>query len=160
MKTLQKLITSLVAASFLLIGVAACSTTGSKDTAVSHDEMASGTVTIDETQVMFIVGGDLGKGTLNFQGKSHDFKTGGLKLGGIGVHKVHLTGDVYKLNKVADFAGTYFVAEAGITVVKGVGGFWFKNSKGVTLHLKASAEGVALAVGVEGLKITMKGSSY
>ena len=157
MKTLQKFITSLVVVSFLLIGVVACSTSsGSKDTAVSHDEAASGTLKIDETQVMFIVGGDLGSGTLNFQGKTHTFKTGGLKLGGIGVHKVHLTGDVYKLDNVADFAGTYFVAEAGITVVKGVGGFWFKNSKGVTLHLKASAEGVALAVGVEGLKITMK----
>ena len=157
MKTLQKLFTSLVVVSFLLIGVAACSTSsGSKDTAASHDEMASGTLKIDETQVMFIVGGDLGSGTLNFQGKSHSFKTGGLKLGGIGIHKVHLTGDVYKLNNVADFAGTYFVAEAGITVVKGAGGFWFKNSKGVTLHLKASAEGVALAFGVEGLKISMK----
>ena len=156
MKTLQKLFTSLVVVSFLLIGVAACSTTGSKDTAKSHDEMASGTLKIDETQVMFIVGGDMGSGTLNFQGKTHTFKTGGLKLGGIGIHKVHLTGDVYKLNNVADFAGTYFVAEAGITVIKGAGGFWFKNSKGVTLHLKASAEGVALAIGVEGLKITMK----
>ena len=156
MKTLQKLFTSLVVVSFLLIGVAACSTTGSKDTAKSHDEMASGTLKIDETQVMFIVGGDMGSGTLNFQGKTHTFKTGGLKLGGIGIHKVHLTGDVYKLNNVADFAGTYFVAEAGITVIKGAGGFWFKNSKGVTLHLKASAEGVALAIGVEGLKIKRK----
>ena len=157
MKTLQKLITSLVVVAFLLIGLTACATSsGSKDMAVSHDEMASGTLTIDETQVMFIVGGDMGSGTLNFQGKSHSFKTGGLKLGGIGVHKVHLTGDVYKLNNVADFAGTYFVAEAGITVVKGKGGFWFKNSKGVTLHMKASAEGVALDIGAEGLKITMK----
>jgi hypothetical protein len=56
----------------------------------------------------------------------------------------------------ADFAGTYFVAEAGITVVKGKGGFWFKNDKGVTLHMKASAEGVALSIGVEGFKITMR----
>jgi hypothetical protein len=157
MKTLQKLITSLVVVAFLLIGLTACATSsGSKDMAKSHDETASGTLTIDETQVMFIVGGDMGSGTLNFQGKSYTFKTGGLKLGGIGVHKVHLTGDVYKLNNAADFAGTYFVAEAGITVVKGKGGFWFKNSKGVTLHMKASAEGVALDIGAEGLKITMK----
>ena len=157
MNTLQKLFTSLVVISFLLIGIGACATSsGSKDTAVSHDEAASATLKIDETQIMFIVGGDLGEGTLNFQGKSYEFKTGGLKLGGIGVHKVHLTGDVYKLNNVADFAGTYFVAEAGITVVKGVGGFWFKNDKGVTLHMKSSAEGLALSIGVEGLKITMR----
>ena len=157
MKTLGKLLALPVVAAFLLIGVAACSTSsGSKGTATSHDEMASGTIKIDETQVMFIVGGDLGAGTLNFQGKSYTFKTGGLKIGGIGAHRVHLTGDVYKLDNVADFAGTYFVAEAGITVIKGKGGFWLKNSKGVTLHLKASAEGAALDIGVEGLKITMK----
>jgi hypothetical protein len=103
MNTIQKLFTSLVVISFLLVGIGACATSsGSKDTAVSHDEAASATLKIDETQIMFIVGGDLGKGTLNFQGKTYTFKTGGLKLGGIGVHKVHLTGDVYKLNNVAD----------------------------------------------------------
>ena len=157
MKTLKKLFTLLVVVSLLLIGVTACSTSsGSKGTAASHDEMASGTITIDETQLMFIVGGDLGAGTLQFQGKAYTFKTGGLKIGGMGAHRIHLTGDVYKLDNVADFAGVYFVAEAGITVIKGKGGFWLKNSKGVTLHLKASAEGAALDIGVEGLKITMK----
>ena len=157
MKTHEKLFTFLAVVSFLLIGVAACSSSsGSKGTATSHDEMASGTIKIDETQVMFIVGGDLGAGTLNFQGKSYTFKTGGLKIGGIGAHRVHLTGDVYKLDNVADFAGIYFVAEAGITVIKGKGGFWLKNSRGVTLHLKSSAEGAALSIGVEGLEIKMK----
>jgi hypothetical protein len=157
MKTLEKLFTLFVVVPLLLIGLAACSSSsGSKGTAASHDEMASGTITINETQVMFIVGGDLGGGTLQFKGKSHSFKTGGLKIGGIGVHKVHLTGDVYKLDNVADFAGIYFVAEAGITVIKGKGGFWFKNDKGVTLHMKASAEGVALDIGAEGLEIKMK----
>jgi hypothetical protein len=157
MKTLGKLFTFLAVVSFLLIGVAACSTSsGSKGTTASHDETASGTIKIDETQVMFIVGGDLGAGTLQFKGKAYTFKTGGLKIGGIGVHRVHLTGDVYKLDNVDDFAGIYFVAEAGITVIKGKGGFWLENSKGVTLHLKASAEGVALDIGVEGLEIKMK----
>lgn len=156
MKKLQKLFASLVVVAFLLIGVTACSTTsGSKDTAASHDETASGTLTIDETQMMIIVGGTYGGGTLDFQGETHKFKVKGVKLGGVGVHKVSLTGDVYKLNDIKNFAGTYFAAEAGITVIKGVGGFWVKNSKGVTLHLKSSAEGLALAIGVEGLKITM-----
>ena len=157
MKRVKKLSTLLVVVTFLLIGLTACSTTsGSKGAAASHDEMASGTVRIDETQMMFIIGGDLGEGTLNFKGKSYKFKTGGFKLGGMGMHRVDLFGDVYKLNDVADFAGTYFVAEAGITMVKGKGGFWFKNSKGVTLHMKSSAEGVALNVGAEGFEIIMK----
>lgn len=114
------------------------------------------TMVVDETQVMLLVGGDWGGGTLLFGDESYSFKTHGLKLGGLGMHKVHMVGDVYRLYKKEDFAGTYFVAEAGITVDKGKGGFWFENHEGVVLHIKASAKGLALNLGVEGLKIKFK----
>ena len=121
-------------------------------------DVKTGTLVIDETQVMVLVGGDLGGGTLLLGDKSYSFKTGGLKIGGVGIHKTHLVGDVYDLNDVADFPGVYFAAEAGATLGDaGKGDFWLKNSKGVKLKLKSSkAEGIALSVGVEGLKITMK----
>lgn len=121
-------------------------------------DVKTGTLVIDETQVMVLVGGDLGGGTLLLGDKSYSFKTGGLKIGGLGVHKIHLVGDVYDLNDVADFPGVYFAAEAGATLGDaGKGAFWLKNSKGVKLKLRSSkAEGVALSVGVEGFKITMK----
>jgi hypothetical protein len=121
-------------------------------------DVKTGTLVIDETQVMVLVGGDLGGGTLLLGDKSYSFKTGGLKIGGLGVQKIHLVGDVYDLNNVADFPGVYFAAEAGATLGDaGKGGFWLKNSKGVKLKLKSSkAEGIALSVGAEGLKITMK----
>lgn len=122
----------------------------------ADDATPSGTVVIDETQVTFIAGGDLGGGTLLFGDESYSFKTGGLKLGGIGIHKIHLVGDVYHLNDVKDFPGVYFVAEAGVTVVKGKGGLSMKNDKGVVLKLRSSQEGIALNLGVEGFKITMK----
>lgn len=124
--------------------------------ASAYDE--SGTLVIDETQVMALVGGDLGGGTLLFGDKSYSFKTGGLKLGGVGIHKIHLVGNVYELNNVADFAGVYFAAQAGVTLGNaGKQGLWLKNDKGVTLHLKSSDEkGIALSLGVEGFKITMK----
>ena len=152
MKTIQTLITSLIVLTFLLAGLTGCS---SKSTTASHDENASGTITIDETQVMLIIGGSWGGGTLSFNGGTHKFKVKGLKLGGIGMHKVVLNGDVYKLNDIKDFSGTYFAAEAGITIVKGVGGFWLKNSNGVTLHLTSKTEGLALSIGIEGLNIDM-----
>jgi hypothetical protein len=118
----------------------------------------TGTLVIDETQVMVLVGGDLGGGTLLLDHNSYSFRTGGLKIGGLGMHKIHLVGDVYDLNDVADFHGIYFSAQAGITLGDvGKQGLWLKNSKGVTLHLKSSgAEGIALSVGVEGFEITMK----
>ena len=124
----------------------------------ADDKTPSGTLVIDETQVMLLLGGDMGGGTLLLGDKSYSFKTGGIKIGGLGIHKIHMTGDVYDLNDVADFPGVYFVAEAGATLGdSGTAAIWLKNSKGVTLHMKTSeAKGIALSVGVEGLKITMK----
>jgi hypothetical protein len=125
--------------------------------ATAEEKTPSATIVIDETQIMWIVGGDIGGGTLHFQGKSYKFKTDGLKLGGFGVNKVKLTGDVYDLKNVADFAGVYGVAEAGATLGNASkGDFVMKNDKGVILHLKSAAQGIALDLGVEGLKITME----
>ena len=128
------------------------------NTIAADDKTPSGTLIIDETQVMLLLGGDMGGGTLLFGDNSYSFKTGGIKIGGVGVHKVHMVGEVYDLNDIADFPGVYFVAEAGATLGdSGTAAIWLKNSKGVSLHMKTSeAKGIALSVGVEGLKITMK----
>ena len=129
----------------------------SAGSALAEDKAPSGTIVIDETQVMWIVGGDIGGGTLNYQGESYKFKTDGLKLGGFGVHKVKLTGDVYNLENVDDFAGVYGVAEAGATLGNASkGDTVMKNDKGVVLHLKSAAQGIALDLGVEGMKITLE----
>lgn len=125
--------------------------------ALAEDQTPSGTILIDETQVMWIVGGDIGGGTLTFQGESYKFKTDGLKLGGFGIHKVKLTGDVYNLENATDFAGVYGVAEAGVTLVNASkGDTVMKNDEGVILHLKSAARGIALDLGVEGMKVTME----
>ena len=125
--------------------------------AVAEAETPSGTIVIDETQIMWIVGGDIGGGTLNYQGEDYKFKTDGLKLGGFGVTKMKLTGDVYHLNDIADFPGGYAVAEAGLVVAKvGKGDVVMRNDKGVVLHLKAADTGLALDLGVEGVTITME----
>ena len=125
--------------------------------ALAEDETPSATLDIDETQVMWIVGGDIGGGTLHFQGKAYKFKTDGLKLGGFGIHKVDLDGDVYNLQNVDDFAGVYGVAEAGVTLGDASkGDSVMKNDKGVVIHLKSAAKGVALDLGVEGMKVTME----
>ena len=125
--------------------------------APAEDETPAGTIVIDETQIMWIVGGDIGGGTLNYQGKDYKFKTAGLKLGGFGVTRMKLTGDVYHLNDIADFPGGYAVAEAGAVVAKaGKGDVVMRNDNGVVLHLKAADKGLALDLGVEGVTITME----
>lgn len=123
----------------------------------SEDKAPSGTIVIDETQVMWIVGGDIGGGTLHYQGGSRKFKTDGLKLGGFGIHKVKMTGDVYNLENAEDFTGVYGAAEAGVTLGNASkGDIVMKNDKGVILHLKSAAQGIALDLGVEGMKVTME----
>jgi len=126
--------------------------------AIAGDKTPSGIITIDETQFMVLIGGDVGGGTLMFDGNSYSFKTEGLKIGGVGVHKVHLVGKVYDLKDVADFPGTYVAAEVGITVTNwGAGVDWLENEKGVKLTIKTSNDqGLSLDNGVEGFKIKMK----
>jgi hypothetical protein len=122
---------------------------------IAADEKPSGTVTIKETEVGFIIGGDWGHGTLNYEGTRHMFHLGGMKLGGAGVTVSEVDGDVYGLTDIKDFPGIYFKAEAGATAVEGGVGTWVKNDKGVSLHLKAQSKGLALSIGVEGLSIGM-----
>lgn len=143
----------------VLLGLVGCAGTHKSSTSATTDaqKTASGTIRIDEYQIMWMVGGDIGGGTLEFQGQSHKFKMGGVKLGGFGAHKVKLDGDVWDLNDLADFSGAYAEAEVGFTVADaGKGDFWLENDKGVKLRLKSpSSKGIALAVGVEGVDIRL-----
>jgi len=145
---LRKLIVGLLAVPFLFAANAA----------TAEEKTPSGTIVIDEYQIMWMVGGDIGGGTLTVQGKSHKFKMDGLKLGGFGARKVKLDGDVWEMRDVADFPGVYAEAEVGFTVVDAdKGDFWMKNDKGVYLRLKSpESKGLALDLGVEGVDIRLK----
>jgi hypothetical protein len=122
---------------------------------IAADEEPTGTVTIKETEVGLLIGGDWGHGTLDFNGAKSMFHLGGVKLGGLGVTVSEVSGDVYGLKDIKDFPGVYFKAEAGATAVKGGTGVWVKNTKGVSIHLKANSKGLALSIGVEGMSIGM-----
>ncbi len=149
-------------------GVSACSTSSSSAPAAGGAQAASsntpvsatpsGTISIDETQIMWMVGGDIGGGTLYYQGQTYGFKMDGLKLGGFGMHQVDLDGDVWDMNALDDFAGVYVEAEAGYTVVdSGKDDVWLKNKKGVKLRLKSpKSKGLALNLGVDGIDIRLK----
>lgn len=109
----------------------------------------SGTITLDETEIRLILGGSSGKGVLTFQGKQYPFTIKGGSAGGIGVQSVHATGNVYFLNKVADFPGGWSAISAGATLVKGVGVSSYQNNKGVYMKLQEKASGAALSLGIE-----------
>jgi hypothetical protein len=161
MKSLFKKLAVLVLP-VILLGMLACSSSNtsqrSSSAAMAEAKTASGSIAIDEYQIMWMVGGDIGGGTLEFQGQSHKFEMGGLKLGGFGAHKVKLDGDVWEMRDVADFPGVYAEAEVGFTVADaGKGDFWLKNDKGVYLRLRSpKSKGIALDLGVEGVDIRLK----
>lgn len=134
---------------------AVAAVTATAATAADKPMTKSGTITISETQIGFLVGGSLGGGTLNFKGKTHKFKIGGLAVGNIGVSKTRATGTVYNLTNLADFDGTYAKAEASATLGAGKGALQLENDKGVVIKLETSSGGVQLSAGGGGVKITL-----
>lgn len=116
----------------------------------------SGTVTINEYELAYIFNGQVGGGKLNFQGNTYDFKLGGLGVGGIGASHIAASGEVYNLNNVSQFPGTYAQASVGYSATdQGKGHIWLQNQNGVVLHLKTSQQGLGLTAGADGIVITM-----
>jgi hypothetical protein len=116
----------------------------------------SGKVTIQSTAIAAGVGVTWGDGKLSFKGKDYPFSIDGLTLVDWGISRVNATGDVYNLDDVAKFGGTYVAAEAGLTLVGGVGGMVLRNQNGVVLHVRSTSQGARLQLGTSGLSIKLK----
>ena len=123
--------------------------------ALAAGEKPVGTVVIDETQVGLLIGGSEGHGVLLYKDKSYDVKTEGVKVGTIGVSKVHLVGEVYRLKNLKDFSGTYSASQAGIALIKGLDGYWLSNPQGVLIRFKGKSKGVAVQLGFQAMKFTL-----
>jgi hypothetical protein len=154
MKKLQKKSAILIITALVFVCVSTQPSFGAEQ---KPTEAPSGSIHFEETQVMAILGGDWGHGTLGYQGKTYKFKLTGMGAGGVGIHKISATGNVYYLKDIADFPGKYSELRAGITVGEGAGGYYIRNDndKGVVIELRTHAEGVALSIGVQGLTIQM-----
>jgi hypothetical protein len=128
------------------------------EAAKADTKPVAGKVTIDETQFAFIIGGSVGGGKLDFQGKTYDFKIGGLTLGvNVGVSTMSAAGEVYDLKDVSKFAGTYTKIDTGFALAGGVGGLHLKNEHGVIMRLTSRTQGLQLnVVSGSGVKVTMK----
>ncbi len=120
-------------------------------------DVKSGTVDIEQVQVAFIGSGNLGGGTLHFQGKHYRFTVGGLGVGGFGLSKMEATGDVYNLKELRHFPGAYVQARKGMAVGdKGSGSMWLENTNGVQISLRTRRVGLALSLGAAAVIIDFK----
>ncbi len=124
--------------------------------AEAEDQKPSGTVEISQVQIAFIGSGNLGGGTLYYQGKRYSFTVGGLGIGGFGISKMEAVGQVYDLKRLADFPGAYIQGRYGYAAGEAGGGeLWLKNPNGVVLELKTKRQGLALSLGGDAVYINL-----
>jgi hypothetical protein len=137
-----------------ILFLSACSTIQSPPTAQSVAGLTPvGTVTLTET----VAGGATGgTGTLTFQGRSYPFTLVGSVIGLGGASQVHAVGEIYKLNRLADFEGLYAegTGQTGIAT-SGKADLWMQNKAGVIMHLKGASEGVVLTLGSNEVLLTL-----
>jgi hypothetical protein len=140
----------------MVTGLAASLVPGWARLAMADGFVKSGTVHIEQVQIAFIGSGNLGGGTLIYEGRNHEFTIGGLGVGGIGVSKIEATGTVYNLFHVDDFNGAYVQARYGLAIgTLSTGELWLQNTKGVGLALMAERTGLALSLGGDAVYIDL-----
>jgi hypothetical protein len=123
---------------------------------LSSADGPSGTVSIETTSIAIGIGFEWGNGVLKFKGKEYKFSVKGLSVIDLGVSSISATGNVYHLNKVSDFPGTFSAAGAGIAVGAGVGAATMENQYGVVMSLTSTKAGLKLKLAPEGLKVQLK----
>ena len=116
----------------------------------------SATMTIDERQFGFLIGGNIGGGSLQFGEQLYPFKIGGVSVGNIGASHVRGFGRVYNLTRIDDFAGSYTRVGASATMVNGSGMLRLRNKRGVIIELDTTSKGLQLSAGGGGVKITLR----
>jgi hypothetical protein len=92
---------------------------------------------------------------LTYQGRTYPVKVEGLSVGDVGVTTASAVGNVYNLKNLADFAGAYTAAGAGLTVGGGAGATAMKNQKGVVIELIGTSKGLNIKLAAEGVRLTL-----
>lgn len=119
----------------------------------SAGETPDGTVTIESYSVALGFGVNWGTGKLKYKGKTYNFKMTGLSLVDLGASKVSMSGEVFGLDHVSDFAGTYSAASIGVVAGGGGSASILENQHDVVLKLTAKQAGVQLTLATQGVKI-------
>lgn len=147
---LYKAVGKVVLAAALLVGTIAL--------AADAEKRPSGTVTVDETQFAVIIGGSTGGGVLTFKGKEYPFRIGGLTAGvNVGISRMSAVGEVYDLDDISKFAGTYTQFSSSVALGGGVGGLRLRNENGVIMRLASRTQGLQLNVAsASGITVTMR----
>jgi len=101
------------------------------------------------------VGFSWGSGTLEFAGKTYQFKATGFAVGDVGAASIDAVGEVYNLTKVEDFEGNYAAAGLGGTLAGGGTIMAMENPHGVVIHAHSNTAGLRLNIATSGITFTL-----
>jgi hypothetical protein len=143
---------------WIMITALACSVVGSSSGLMAQDSKVApeGSIEFTGGAAALGMGYTWGSGTLHYKGKDYPFTASGITLLDVGGTKNEVSAEVYRLNKVEDFPGTYSSSQAGATLVGGGGIGYLENQKGVILKVTSSTKGARLNLGIGGVEVSMK----
>jgi hypothetical protein len=151
---MRSMMVSLVACSLL------CATAfaGDKSSSppIAADASPDATLTLKGGSVAAGIGFTWGHGELKYNDGTYKFAIKGVSIVDVGATDFTAAGHVYRLKQLADFAGNYVAADAGITVAGGGDGVYLKNEHGVIIKLVETNVGLKFSLAAEGVHITLK----
>lgn len=145
--------TTAIIPALLLALTAACS---SAPTQTSSPPDADATLTIRENQVLRLATGGSGHGTLIYKGWEYPFEVNNMALDGVGPGQVQFQGNVYNLDDVKKFEGTYKPVAANVDADGRTQGFWFENQNGVRANIITEGQEVTIRMDTTGSIVTLK----
>lgn len=116
----------------------------------------SATLRVEAWQAAYYGSAAGGEGMLRYNGQDHDFTVVSAGAGGTGAQKVTATGQVYNLNRLADFPGTYTGVRSGFTLIQGKMHEKLTNEKGTVIYITGHTKGLASTTGADKVVITLK----
>lgn len=117
----------------------------------------SGTVRISFIKAGIVIGGAVGRGTLDFQGRTYRLSVGGISYGfTFGGSQTYLHGRVSNIIRPSDIEGVYGAAGAGATIIRGPQAIVLTNQKGAILELSGNQTGLMVNLDLSGLALTLQ----
>jgi hypothetical protein len=123
---------------------------------VAEDATPDGNVTLSGGSIAAGIGYTWGHGNLKYHDGSHPFSIKGVSVVDVGATDFSASGHVYNLKQLADFAGNYVAAGAGVNIAGGGTAVYLKNEHGVVIKLIATDVGLKFKLSADGVHVALK----
>jgi lipid-binding SYLF domain-containing protein len=124
---------------------------------VSFANADSGFLRISFLKAGWVIGGNVGSGTLTFRGRTYPLTVGGMSYGfTFGGSQTTLRGTVHNINHPSDIEGVYGAAGAGATIIRGPQAIVLTNQKGAMLQLSGNQTGLMVNLDVSGMALSLR----